>query len=49
MQKEPLVAGLGAGLRTTILGYFVRADLAWGFEDRKLHKPVLYISFGTDF
>ncbi len=49
MQKEPLVAGLGAGLRTTILGYFVRADLAWGFEDRKLHKPVFYISFGTDF
>lgn len=49
MQKEPLVAGLGFGARTTILGYFVRADLAWGFEDEKLLKPMFYISFGTDF
>lgn len=49
MQKEPIVAGIGAGARTTILGYFVRGDVAWGFEDRKLNKPVFYISFGTDF
>jgi hypothetical protein len=49
MQKEPIVAGLGAGARTTILGYFVRADVAWGFEDEKLHKPMFYISFGMDF
>ena len=49
MQKEPLVAGLGFGARTTILGYFVRADLAWGFEDRKFYEPVFYLSFGTDF
>lgn len=49
MQKEPLVAGLGFGARTTILGYFVRADLAWGFEDDKFYEPVFYLSFGTDF
>jgi len=49
MQKEPIVAGLGAGARTTILGYFVRGDVAWGFEDMKLNKPIFYISFGTDF
>lgn len=49
MQKEPIVAGLGAGARTTILGYFVRADVAWGFEDMKLNKPIFYLSFGTDF
>ena len=49
MQKEPIVAGLGVGARTTILGYFVRADIAWGFEDDKLRKPMFYLSFGTDF
>lgn len=49
MQKEPLVAGLGTGLRTSILGYFVRADLAWGFEDDKFGEPVFYLSFGMDF
>jgi hypothetical protein len=49
LQKEPMVAGIGGGARTTILGYFVRADVAWGFEEQKLNKPIFYISFGTDF
>jgi hypothetical protein len=49
MQKDPLVAGLGFGVRTTFLGYFVRLDYAWGFDDRRFNEPVFYISFGTDF
>lgn len=48
-QKEPIVGGLGFGVRSTILGYFVRADLAWGIEDMHFTKPVLYISFSLDF
>ena len=49
MQKEPLVGGLGAGLRTSILGYFIRADFAWGIEDKKFGKQIFYFSVGTDF
>lgn len=49
IQKEPVVAGLGAGIRTSLLGYFVRGDVAWGFEDKRFLKPVFYLSFGTDF
>ena len=49
-QKEPIVGGIGVGLRTTIFGYFVRGDMAWGIEDGKLiRKPQFYLSFQLDF
>lgn len=48
-QKDPLVGGIGFGARTTLLGYFVRADVAWGIEDAHFNKPVFYLSFSLDF
>ena len=48
-QREPLVAGFGMGLRTRILGYFVRLDMARGLDDGILLPSVLYLSFSTDF
>ncbi len=39
--------GYGAGLRTMMFGYFLRADAAWNIEGRK--KPIIYFSIGTDF
>ncbi len=42
-----LALGYGAGLRTTMFGYFVRFDAAWNIEGIK--KPLLYFSIGTDF
>jgi hypothetical protein len=48
--KEPIVGGIGIGLRTTIFGYFVRGDVAWGIEDGKINdKPRFYVSFNLDF
>lgn len=29
-QKEPIVGGYGFGLRSRLLGYFIRVDFAWG-------------------
>lgn len=49
IQKDPWVGGMGLGARTTILGYFIRADVAWGVEDAKIDKPVFYLSFSLDF
>lgn len=49
IQKDPMIAGLGLGARTTILGYFVRGDVAWGAEDGKMGKPVYYLSLSLDF
>ncbi len=42
-----LAVGYGLGVRTTLLGYFVRADAAWNIEG--IRKPIWYLSFGTDF
>ena len=48
--KDPFVGGVGLGLRTTLFGYFVRGDMAWGFEDGHfIKKPQFYLSFNLDF
>ena len=48
--KNPWVGSIGAGLRTTLLGYFIRGDVAWGIEDGHISKkPMYYISFSLDF
>jgi hypothetical protein len=47
--KNPFLMGTGLGLRTTILGLFVKADYAVGKEDKEFSKPKLYISIGKDF
>lgn len=48
-QKEPLIGGFGFGARTRLLGYFLRADVAWGVEDRQVKKPIFYLSLSLDF
>lgn len=48
-KRDPLVGGFGAGLRTKLFGYFIRADYAWGIENAVIQKPVFYISVGLDF
>jgi hypothetical protein len=48
-QKEPLIGGFGCGARTRIFGYFLRGDLAWGVEDRRIKQPIFYLSLSLDF
>lgn len=47
--REPIVAGFGAGLRAQVLGYFIRADWAWGVENHYVLPRVFYLSFSLDF
>jgi len=47
--REPVVAGYGLGLRTTLFGYFIRADYAWGIETRRVQRPKLFLAMGLDF
>ena len=47
--REPIVFGYGGGLRAQLLGYFVRADLAWGIENKYILPRVFYLSFSLDF
>lgn len=47
--REPIVFGYGFGLRSKLLGYFVRADWAWGIDDGIILPRVFYLSLSTDF
>jgi hypothetical protein len=49
VQKNPLIGGYGFGLRSTLFGYFLRADWAWGVEDWVIQPRVFYLSLSLDF
>lgn len=46
---NPIVGGYGFGLRGKLLGYYVRADWAWGLLDGVSQGRQFYISLGLDF
>lgn len=48
-QREPLVGGIGTGVRTRLFGYFLRFDWAWGIEDGLVKPRIFTFSLGTDF
>ncbi len=47
-QREPIVGGYGFGLRSRLLGYFVRADWAWGVDDGVIQDGVFHFSLSLD-
>ena len=47
--RQPIVAGFGAGARAQIFGYFIRADWAWGIDNNYLLPRIFYLSFSLDF
>ncbi|NNC83070.1 MAG: hypothetical protein HKN79_05790, partial [Flavobacteriales bacterium] len=48
-QEDPLLAGYGFGLRSRLLGYFIRADWAWGVVDGRTLPSEFYLSLNLDF
>lgn len=47
--RDPIVAGMGWGVRTSIFGYFIRVDRARGIELNGLTDPRWYFSLSLDF
>ena len=47
--NEPIVAGFGCGVRSRVLGYYVRLDWAWGIENYVLLDRMFYFSLSLDF
>ena len=47
--NDPIVAGYGFGLRSRLLGYYVRADWAWGIENYVILPRIFYLSLSLDF
>lgn len=46
---EPIVYGYGWGVRSKVLGYFMRFDWAWGVDSGVQQPRVFYFSLSTDF
>ena len=47
--RDPVIYSYGFGLRSRVLGYFVRADWAWGVDDGVLLPRVFHLSLNLDF
>ncbi|GAB2792118.1 Tol biopolymer transport system component [Hymenobacter luteus] len=46
---DPMLYGYGAGIRTTMLGFYVKGDVAWGREQYTEKGPKVYVTLGYDF
>lgn len=47
--REPIIYGYGFGVRSKVLGYFMRLDWAWGVDDHQVLPRVFYWSMNLDF
>jgi hypothetical protein len=45
----PFLGGYGFGARSTLLGYFLKADAGWPMSGFFRGKPIWYFSMGLDF
>ncbi|BAV09248.1 hypothetical protein SAMN05421788_101688 [Filimonas lacunae] len=45
----PFAGGYGFGVRTTVLGYFLKLDTAWEMNGIFKGKPMWYFALGLDF
>lgn len=48
-RRNPWLLGAGYGIRSRVLGYFIKYDRAWGWQESQWNKPIQYISLGLDF
>jgi hypothetical protein len=47
--RNPWIAGYGGGIRTVLLGYYMKFDVAWPVEDYITSSPKFYVTLGYDF
>jgi len=47
--RKPYLIGYGFGIRTVLLGIFVKGDIAWGILDNKVQDNKVYLTLGYDF
>lgn len=47
--KNPWLSSYGTGLRTVMLGYYMKFDIAWPIENYEVGKARVYVTLGYDF
>ena len=45
----PFAGGYGFGMRSTLLGYFLKLDAGWPMNGIFRGKPIYYFALGLDF
>lgn len=48
-RRSPIIVGYGFGVRSKLLGYFVRLDWSWGIDNNVILPRVFYFSLSLDF
>ena len=46
---SPWLSSYGAGVRTVLLSYYLKFDVAWPIEDYEVLSPQFYLTLGFDF
>lgn len=49
VDRAPVIAGYGWGIRSRLFGYFFRLDWAWGLEGKHIMPRMFYFSLNLDF
>ena len=47
--SNPWLYSYGTGIRTVLLGYFMKFDVAWPVQDFEVGSPGFYVTLGYDF
>ncbi|MBX7241667.1 MAG: hypothetical protein K1X92_07950 [Bacteroidia bacterium] len=47
--KSPFLMGFGSGVKTQLLNYTARMDVAWGVDDNTIQSPVITLALGRAF
>ncbi|PWJ58404.1 surface antigen-like protein [Dyadobacter jejuensis] len=47
--NNPYLMGYGLGARSTLFGFYVKLDYAWGVDNGYTNKPIPYVTLGYDF
>ncbi len=48
-RRNPLVMGAGFGMRSRVLGYYLKYDYGWGLVENRWNKGMSYFTWGLDF
>jgi hypothetical protein len=48
-RRNPLIMGAGLGMRSRVLGYYLKYDYGWGLVENRWNKGMSYFTWGLDF
>lgn len=48
-RRNPLIMGAGFGMRSRVLGYYLKYDYGWGLIENRWNKGMSYVTWGLDF